>query len=138
MADEKIGATVESPKTPQSDAHPEAITLQNQVKLSIINADKAGTIRTRVVDTLVEEEIDHRAGLLTKALAKRKAQAKELNKIRPDQCAFNSDGTPAFEHFSKPKLQERQKATQNLAKIDKAIDAAILRADYEGVKKIAE
>lgn len=44
----------------------------------------------------------------------------------------------ALELFSRPKLQERQKATQNLARIDKAINAAILQADYEGVKKIAE
>ncbi len=118
--------------------NPVAIELQNDVKTTIQSHEKSGTIRKRVVDTLVEEEVSYRADLLTKALAKRKAQAKELDKIKPDQCSFNVDGTLAFENWTKAKLTERQKSMKDLAKIDKAINTAVNNADYEGVKKIAQ
>ena len=118
--------------------NPEAIKLQNDVNEAIKGTQEAGLIRKRVVDTLVEEEVTNRADLLTKALAKRKAQAKELNKIRPDHCTFNEDGSPAQQQWSKAKLGERTKAEGVLAKIDKAINAAVNNADYEGLKKIAQ
>jgi len=119
-------------------ANPEAITLQSDIKESIKGKEENGEIRARVVNALVEEEVGIRADLLTKALAKRKAQAKELDKIKPDHCTFNADGSPANQHWTKAKLVEKQKAEKSLNKIDKAINAAINTADYEGVKKIAQ
>ena len=47
------------------------------------------------------------------------------------------NGSPASAHWSKPKLKERETCQRVLAKIDKAINAAIINADYEGVKKFA-
>lgn len=122
----------------QPVGNPEAIKLQDDIKESIKGEQEGGKIRARVVGALVEEEVGIRADLLTKALAKRKAQAKELDKIRPDHCTFNVDGSPANQHWSKEKLKERDKALKALNKIDKAINAAINNADYEGVKKIAQ
>lgn len=117
---------------------PEAIKLQEDVRKAIKSKQETGAIREKVVTALVEEEVSTRADLLTKALAKRKAQARELDKIKPDQCTFNEDGSPAQQHWSKTKLGERQKAQKNLSKIDKAINAAVQNADYEGLKKIAQ
>lgn len=131
--DEKTGKEDSQPV-----GNPEAIKLQDDIKESIKGAQEGGKIRARVVGALVEEEVGIRADLLTKALAKRKAQAKELDKIRPDHCTFNADGSPANQHWSKEKLKERDKALKALNKIDKAINAAINNADYEGVKKIAQ
>lgn len=121
----------------QPVTNPEAVALQEDVKEAVKSRQEGGVIRKRVVEALVEEEVSHRADLLTKALAKRKAQANELNKIRPDHCTFNEDGSPAAQQWSKAKLGERRKCLKVLAKLDKAINAAILNADYEGVKKIA-
>lgn len=118
--------------------NPEAIKLQNDIKESIKGKQEKGEIRTRVVDALVEEEVTVRADLLTKVLAKRKAQQKELDKIKPDHCTFHGDGTAADLLWSKAKLKEKQEAEKKLNKIDKAINAAINDADYEGVKKFAQ
>lgn len=117
---------------------PEAVKLQEDVKEAIKDRQQAGVIRKRVVEALVEEEVTSRAELLTKALAKRKAQAKELDKIRPDNVGHNVDGSKAFEAFSKTKLVERQKVQKVLSKIDNAINAAVNRADYDGLKKITQ
>ncbi len=118
--------------------NPEAIKLQDDVKEAIKSEQSAGIIRKRVVEALVEEEVTNRADLLTQALAKRKAQSRELEKIRPDHCTFNEDGTLANRYWSKAKLDERAKAQKILSKIDKAINAAVQNADYEGLKKIAQ
>lgn len=136
LVTESQGETKEEEDKPV--ANPEAVRLQDDIKNSIKDKQENGEIRARVVDTLVEEEIGIRADLLAKALAKRKAQQKELDKIKPDECNFNEDGSPANQHWSKAKLGERNKATKTLSKIDKAINAAINNADYEGVKKIAQ
>lgn len=118
--------------------NPAAVELQIDVKEIVKTKQESNIIRKRVIEALVEEEIANRADLLTKALAKRKAQNSELSKIKPDLCSFNVDGSPANYHWSKAKLGERDKALKALNKIDKAINAAINNADYEGVKKIAQ
>ncbi len=118
--------------------NPEAIKLQDDVKDAIKVHQQSGAIRKKVIEALVEEEVSTRADLLTKALAKRKAQAKELDKIRPDHCTFHGDGTPAQQQWSKAKLGERAKAQKVLSKIDSAINTAVNNADYEGLKKIAQ
>lgn len=118
--------------------NPEAIKLQNDVQESIKGKQEGGEIRQRVVDALVEDEVGIRADLLTQALAKRKAQARELEKIKPDHCTFNEDGSPAQQQWSKTKLGERAKAMKTLDKLDKAINAAVNNADYEGIKKSAQ
>ena len=139
---ELLAGNVEEVENKEEDVqpvkNPEAIMLQNDVKEAIKGKQEIGAIREKVVTALVEEEVNHRADLLAKALAKRKAQAKELDKIRPDQCTFNQDGSPANQHWSKSGLGERQKAEKTLAKIDKAINAAVQNADYEGLRKIAQ
>lgn len=117
---------------------PEALKLQSDVKEGVRVKQETGEIRKRVVDALVEDEVAARADLLAKALAKRKAQAKELEKIRPDNVGHTADGNKVFEHFSKARLGERQKAEKTLAKLDNAINAAICKADYEGLKKITQ
>jgi len=117
--------------------NPEAVQLDIDIRDGVKSRQDSGVIRKRVVEALVEEEVTTRADLLTKALAKRKAQQKELDKIKPDHCTFNEDGSPAQQHWSKAKLGERAKAAKALNKIDKAINAAVNNADYEGVKKIA-
>jgi len=119
---ELLAGNVEEVENKEEDVqpvkNPEAIMLQNDVKEAIKGKQEIGAIR--------------------EALAKRKAQAKELDKIRPDQCTFNQDGSPANQHWSKSGLGERQKAEKTLAKIDKAINAAVQNADYEGLRKIAQ
>lgn len=138
VTDEDVKET-ESKEDDKPVANPEAIKLQDDIKESIKGKQENGEIRTRVVDALVEEEVVIRADLLTKALAKRKAQQKELDKIKPDHCTFNEDGSPfSTSSWSKAKLGERAKALKSLNKIDKAINAAVNNADYEGVKKFAQ
>lgn len=115
--------------------NPEAIKLQKDVGETIKAKQDSGEIRKRVVDALVEEEMDCRTDLLTKALARRKAQAKEVEKIKPDQEGFDVNGKVISQSWTRAKLVERTKAIKALSSIDKAINAAVNDADYNGVKK---
>lgn len=113
-----------------------AVKLQDEVKKAIGLLSRSGEIRKRVVDKLVEEEIVRLGILLAKALVKRKEQISIIDKIEPDQCGFDLNGDMVAQYWSKDKLQEKQKAIQKLAKIDKAIDLAIDAADYSRIKQV--
>lgn len=116
---------------------PAAVAIRIDVKGKVEQAHTAGTIRSRVVDQLVEEEIGRRADLLAKVFAVREQTARDLDKLRPDQVFYNDKGEKVNETFSKAKFEERKKATEKLGKIDKALDKAINEANYEDLKKWA-
>ena len=116
---------------------PAAVAIRIDVKGKVEEAQKAGTIRGRVVDQLVEEEISKRADLLAKVFAVREQTNRDLDKIRPDQVSYNDKGEKVSEFFSKAKFEERKKATERLGKIDKALDKALNEANYEELKKWA-
>lgn len=111
-----------------------AVCLAADVKAGIQEKQKNGSIRQRVVETLVEEEVVRRSTLLAKALVKRNEQAKEVEKIM-DLVGY-LDGSISMSSFSKAKYDELKKAKEQLAKIEKAIANAINEANYDEVSKV--
>jgi hypothetical protein len=103
-------------------------------------ATSGPTLRDRVKTHLVEEELKRRADLILKGLAKRDEARKALNKIRPDQSAYNGDGKviPGSESYSKPKVEELKKAREALERIDKALEEALLdeKPNFEKLGKV--
>ena len=113
--------------------HP-AKVLRDSV-LEVINS--AGPqVRERVKNTLVEAELSKRADMILKGLNKRDDAQKAINKIKPDQQAFNADGSKATETFSKAKIDELNKAKQQLTNIDKALEEAL--SDTPNFEKLAK
>ena len=99
--------------------------------------EKAGPqVRERVKNTLVEAELSKRADMILKGLNKRDEAQKAINKIKPDQIAYDADGKKTSETYSKAKVDELNKAKQQLASIDKALEEAL--SDTPNFDKLAK
>ena len=110
---------------------------QNTIQQTI--AEKIGTsnetVRNRLIDHLVETEIEKRSNKMIQIFVEIEKMTKNLNKLRADVKTFNEDGSIATETWSKQRLDERRKATEILAKFQKAFDKA-LDGDYELINKL--
>jgi len=88
-------------------------------------------------DTQVEKEVSGRVDMLDKAMQKRFQCLTELNKVnRPDIEAFNADGSPnlATRGYSKDRLKAIKDAKEALAKVEHAIERALVHNDWSKLK----
>jgi hypothetical protein len=115
---------------------PIAVDLRKRIKERLEAAQANGDIASAVVIRLADQEIQVRTDLLSKGFAKREEAQKELDKIRPDHKIRGLDGSVATEGFTDATYKKKEKAVQDLAKIDKALDKAVKEGDYEGLKKL--
>lgn len=115
------------------------VTLANRTVTSLVAqriADSSPVVQGRVVDVLVEKELQKRSDAVVKGLEKLKEAEKDLYKIKPDVCSYNADGSTLSEGWSKPKLEEKKKAEEYVAKITSAIEKAL--ADKPDFTKLYE
>lgn len=84
------------------------------------------------IDRLVTAEIEKRSSALHDAIKLAETAQRELYKInKPDQVVYGLDNKPISEGYSKVRLEEIKKATEKLAKIEKAVEAATAeKPDY--------
>lgn len=134
MADQ---AAPQAPQAPQTEPTV-VVQLQEGVKTVIAAAQANGDIKNRVIAALAEEEIAKRAQILTAGLAAFKAATAELRKIKPDQKAYDADGKVAAETYSEANVKKLREARERVAKIEKAIAAAVNDANYDELKKFAD
>lgn len=138
MSDSTDASAAGTPEEAPKPALPEAVNLQNSVKERLDESERGDrSVRERVVEALVEEELERRAGVLSAALVRRKDAEAALRKIKPDQTTFAADGTETSV-FSKEKFQERKKAQERLTKLDAAIDKVIAEPSAEAYKKLGD
>lgn len=95
------------------------------------------TILTKVVDSLANVEIEKRADALLKAVNLAVATQRELNKAKPDVVSYNDDGSVKDASWTKPKLEEKKKLVEKLAKIEAAVAKAIEKNDFSGVLSLS-
>lgn len=117
---------------------PVAVEIRAAIKEEVEKEQNKGEVRRKVVFHFTHQEVGRRTDLLVKALDKRSEVARELGKIRPDTVHYAEDGVKQPEFFSKPKHEERKKCKERLVKIDKAINNAIEKADYDGLQNIMQ
>jgi hypothetical protein len=130
--------TAPAPEEKPKPALPQAVQLQNAVKEGVKGLDTGDTsARSRVVDSLVEQELVRRTGVLSAALTKRKDLQSALNKIKPDQVTVDPETGDERGVFTKAKFQERKKALETLAKLDKQINAVITDPSPQTYQKLA-
>jgi multidrug resistance efflux pump len=93
-------------------------------------ADISPTVTGKVVDLLVEKEVNRRVELITQGLSKLNEFDRETRKLsKPDVEAFNADLTPAAPQFTKARVEEIKKHGEKVEKLTKALDKAIDSGD---------
>lgn len=94
------------------------------------------TVYNRLVEAMVAREVEERVGLLDKGLQKRYQLMTDLRKVdKPDNETFNADGTLALGTYSKPRLEEIKKAKEALAKLESALEKALVGNDFGKLKE---
>ena len=97
---------------------------------------KAADVLGRVVDSLVEKEVARRAQTIEKAIELATQKERELNKFKPDVETY-VEGVKQ-ESYSKAKWEEKVKAEAELAKLEEAIETALVGADYKKLYEIVK
>ncbi len=96
-------------------------------------ASLSTAVEASVVDVLAEQVKEKRVKAILAGMDLKDATEKELKKIKPDQQAFDKDNNLVSETFSKPASDNKKKAEEKLATIEKALNAALDTAapDYK-------
>jgi hypothetical protein len=129
-----IDTPTDNPSTDPPKTSPvDAIKRDAQEKIS--EAHSSGAIRGKVVQTLVDAEVDRRSQLLLKAYETARKTQEDLAKCKPDHCVHIKG--ERVEGYSDARQKERQKLEALLAKQTAAISRAIESADYAGLEKLA-
>jgi hypothetical protein len=93
-------------------------------------ANIAPAVADKVVEHLVNKELTRRSEAVIGGLSELDKLKGEFKKLKPDVNTFNEDGSAATSSWTKPKLEEKNKAEQKIAKLTKAIDKALNDNDY--------
>jgi len=89
---------------------------------------------SRVKENAVEKELQSRVALVEKGINKLSEARNELKKMKPDMKSRSADGA-LVENWSVEAWDKKQKAVDQLSKLEKAVDAA-LGGKYEDLKKL--
>ena len=112
-------------------------TIHEQVAEKLSGISPA--VSERVVDTLVEKEVNRRVEMITQGLAKLSDMEREMRKLnKPDVETFNHDGSPANVGFTKQKLDDISKQQQKMDKLTKALDNAIDKGDFGDLNNLVQ
>lgn len=123
-------------ETVEETARSNSEIINKDVKSLVDQRQEAGEVRNAVIQKLADDIIQDRTQMLLTALKKKDELTKNLYRIKPDNVLYHPDGSKANESYTKPKLEELKKAKEALDKIEKSIDKAVLKADYEGIKNL--
>lgn len=100
-------------------------------------AELSPSVEAQVISTMTEREIDKRANAIVTVLDKASKLKNDLNKCRPDQIMYDTEGKKVSEGFSKAKLDERNKILAVIKKHDDAINKALEKQDFADVYNLA-
>lgn len=92
-----------------------------------------GTVRTRLVQSLVEREQVKRVDMLDNGMRKLKELEREVNKIRPED-SFDAQGNKVPGNFTKAQFETLKKAKEKRDKLASALEKAF---NGEGFDKLS-
>lgn len=105
-------------------------SIRDAVRTNLTNTLPART-RELVVEHFAKQEAEKQGTALIKGLDKLSSLERDLNKInRPDVKTYNEDGSEASATWSKDRLDERKKLSEQIEKLSKAIDKADDKGDF--------
>ena len=99
-------------------------------------ANLSPVVNAKVVDYMVEKEIEKRSNAIVTAMDKLNALKNDLKKVKPDQVFYDDAGAQTRAEWSKSKLEEKNKLTQQVDKFEKALTAAIDQGDMAKVYEL--
>ena len=97
------------------------------------------SVREKVVTLLVDAEIEKRTNAVVAVVRKLDEANAALKKInRPDTETYNEDGSVASASFTKQRLDEVKKTKETIAKLEKALDEAFDKSDFQKVFELSK
>lgn len=107
----------------------EPLTIRDAVSASL--GALSGRTRALVIEHFAEKEAGKQADALVKGLEKLNDLEREKKRLdRPDIESFNSDGSTAATAFSKERIEQRKKLTEQIDKLVRSIAKADDKADF--------
>ena len=97
---------------------------------------KAAEVPQTVKNHYVDKEIDARVRITISAVDNLSNLDKQLRKVKPDQEQYDKDGKLLVASYSKPKLEERKKLTEEMERIEAALADVFAYRDFEKLKKL--
>jgi hypothetical protein len=86
----------------------------------------APDVENKVVDLLVDKEVNRRVEIITQGLGKLEELDRESRKLsKPDVETFGEDGNLSSSGYSKARKEEREKLAQRIDKLTKAVEKAV-------------
>ena len=102
------------------------------IHLSIANKikDLGPKVHEKVVDAVVNRELDKRSTAIVKAIDDLDKLSKQFKKLGPDIISYDEKGAKISENFSKARIDERNKASGKIDKWTKALNKALESSDF--------
>lgn len=96
-------------------------------------------LRSRIVDELVDEELDRRATIVRKAIDRHEELRKELKKkMKPDAVVYDEDGDPIQEGYSSTAKNKIKEIKGDIEKIGKLLNEALGDKPEEAIDKLSK
>jgi len=135
MSENETQETQEQPQTTASPKETAASGLLAAVAERVKGSNPE--VQRRFMDTLVENEISSRVGLLDKGMQRRFQCLTELNKVnRPDVEHFDGEGKATAGHFTKERVKAIREAKEALGKTEKALEEALVNNNWQKLKEL--
>lgn len=113
--------------------------MQNTVttKVAVRIANLAPDVENKVVDVLVQRELDRRSTALVTIIDRLDKAERDFRRLGADVITFDENGAKTSEAFSKARVDERKKAKEQIDKMTKAIDKALTGGDFNDLYNLA-
>lgn len=136
MSDELLNEPVEVLEVEVEVEEPDGAAAAFSQEVKTLVGASGPKVREQVKEQLVRRAIDERAALVIKAMDRRSALLRDLQKCRPDVRSVGSDGKKD-ERFSEAKWKEKTELENKLKKLDAALSSALAETpNYEPLKKV--
>lgn len=119
-----------------SETSNQVTTIRESISKQI--KDLNSTVAEGVISSLVSVEIEKRKEMVRKAVIQYEELEKSLKKIKPDNISYNEKGEEITAGWTKVGLENFNKSKKELENLNKAIENAIVTANYEPLSKLVK
>ena len=105
------------------------MSIKETLATKLLNS--GGDVKNNILDTLYNNELKARTDACLKVLSKIEEKEKELKKLKvADNNIFDEKGTVVAGGYSKARVDEIKRATEELEKLNRALENALENNDF--------